>query len=754
MKKHLFLSSFLGIAVALLCIPACSDQEAPHNPAPALHIGTATVSGRTTATISGTIAKPEGTEIAECGFIYSTVSTLPEAESTVIPLDPAKNNGTCTVQLTGLQPNTHYYYCLYASSGYTTLRSDIAEFTTHADGVPTFAAVTYSGISPTGAILKGEMTDDGGYDILTLGFCYKKVEEGDNKAPDIEDHTVNVSTVSQTFTATLEGLEPEQTYIVCAYGVNQEGVGYSEPTTFSTQASTIPMAETLVAEDITETGARLMGRVASTGGSTLLAKGFYYDTDADPVSNGTRCSDATTEGDGIAYELTDLAIATTYYYCAYAENEKGLSTGEVLSFTTAGERSIPVVQTAEASQITETSARLSGSISSDGHSSIISKGFYWSTQSDLVQHGTQVVSASEGDAFTYDLAGLTAGTTYYACAYAENEEGTGYGEVITFSTQAATTAPTVGVTTVSGITENSADVSAEITADGGTDIIEKGFCYSSSNAEPTLNDTQVASNAAGNSITATLEGLTGSTTYYVRAYATNARGTSYGAVQQFTTDLSLSVPALGNTSVSGITSTTATASATITADGGAAVTEKGFYYGTNNPPTEADMKVVSNAAGNAITADLSGLAPDTRYYIRAFATNSAGTALGAIQVFITADDRTTPSVGSVTTSNITGTTVDLIAIIIDNGGGDITEKGFCYTTDANVLPTTADNKAVATSTGDEISLTLTGLAESTTYYIRAYASNGSKTGYSGVVTVTTGAGNQPGIDDNPSPGRD
>lgn len=654
MKKHLFLSSFLGIVASLFSLQACSDQEAPHNPAPTLQIGTATVSGRTTATISGTIACPEGTKIAECGFIYSTVSTLPEAESTVVPLDPSTSNGICSVRLEGLQPATHYYYCLYAGSGYTTLRSDIGEFTTNADGVPTFAEVTYSDITPTGATLKGEMTDDGGYEIMTLGFCYKVVEEGDNDAPDIEDHTVNVSTENRTFTAVLEGLEAEKTYSVCAYGVNQEGVGYSEPVTFSTQASTMPTAETLTAEDVTETAARLMGRVTSTGGSTLLAKGFYYGTDTDPVNNGTRCSDAITQGDGISYELTDLDVATTYYYCAYAENEKGLSTGEVMSFTTAGERTIPEVQTAEATQITETSARLAGSIISDGHSNIISKGFYWSTQSNPVQGGTQVVSPSEGNAFSYDLAGLTAGTTYYACAYAENGEGIGYGEVISFRTQDATTVPTVGATSVSNVTENSAAVTAEITADGGTDIIEKGFCYSNSSAEPTVNDNKVISTAGGNSITATLDGLTRSTTYYVRAYATNARGTSYGAVQQFTTT----------------------------------------------------------------------------------------------------DDRTTPGISIVTSSNITESSVDLLASITDNGGGEITEKGFCYTTDANTLPTTVNSKAVDTSAGNSINLTLTGLAAGTTYYIRAYASNGAHTGYSDVITVTTDSGNAPGIDDNPSPGRE
>lgn len=753
MKRYLL--PLIGLLASFLCLQSCDDQEAPHNQAPVLTTGTANVTGRTTATLRGTLSIPSGTEVTECGFIYSTVSTLPEAESSIYPLDPAQSNGECTANLTGLQPNTHYYYCLYASSGYTILRSDIGEFTTNADGVPAFAEVVCTNVTPSSITLQGELTDDGGYEIITLGFCYKAVEEGDEELPDQEDQVVNVSTDSRTLTATLQDLTPGQTYIVRAYATNRLGAGYSEPTTFNTQSSSVPVlssvtpvdtielslqveasllaagdgevteigfcwsaesnapttemshqacndqleaekfnllienllpetvyyirayginehgtgygpvftytsgqstqpvVETGEAEDITETTARLTGRVVSDGGSSLISKGFYYSTDANNVAKGARCY-STKEGNDILCELKDLAVATTYYYCAYAENANGIRTGEVRSFTTAGQRTTPTVQTAEPSNLTETSARLNGRITSDGHSNILSKGFYWGTDGNPVQNGTQVVSKSEGNSFLYDLGNLTAGTTYYVCAYAENGEGTGYGEVVSFSTRAATTAPILGTTTVSNITETGVNLAAEITSDGGMDITEKGFCYSSTNAEPTINDNKETSTAGGNSITATLGNLASNTTYYVRAYATNGRGTSYGAVQQFTTT----------------------------------------------------------------------------------------------------DNRTTPIISTVTASNITESSVELIASITDNGNGTIVEKGFCYTTDANSLPTISSDKIVSSAAGNEISQTLAGLKAITTYYIRAYANNGSMTGYSDVITVTTTASSIPDIDDNPSPDRD
>ena len=99
MKKHL-LSSLAYLLLLLSAFPSCSEQEAPNLPAPILTIEEeANVTGRTSATISGVISRQAGTKIAECGFLYSTVSTVPLDESTIILL-PEDANGTLSVQLT------------------------------------------------------------------------------------------------------------------------------------------------------------------------------------------------------------------------------------------------------------------------------------------------------------------------------------------------------------------------------------------------------------------------------------------------------------------------------------------------------------------------------------------------------------------------------------------------------------------------------------------------------------------------------
>ena len=735
MKKYI-LTPLAGIALLLMgLLFACDDQEAPHNTAPVLTTCSVEVGGRTTATLSGTIAFPDETEVTECGFIYSTVPTLPEEESTVVPVNVSQLPGTLSVELTGLQPATHYYYCLYASSGYTVLRSEIKEFDTAADGVPTFGEVTYTNVTETTADVTCRLTDDGGYDILTLGFCYKPVTEGDTETPSQEDFVVNVKEDAITLTATLTHLSPSQTYAVCAYGTNQKGVGYSEPVTFTTKQSVTPTAETGEAADITETSATLTGRITYNGGADILAKGFFWSTDETTVKEGTRTYSAA-EGDTILSTLEGLSVETTYYYCAYAENERGMAYGEVCSFLSGGHRTAPTVQTAEATDITETSAVLHGRIEKDGGSPVTSRGFYYSTRENPAEGGIRVAASGNGADFAYELTGLSGGTTYYVCSFATNEIGTTYGETITFTTAQPTTPPTLSVTTVSNIGETAATLTAEITHDGGLDITEKGFYYSSTNSSPTAADNQAVSAASGNTLTATLNSLEPHTTYYVRAYAINAKGTGLGAVQQFTTADDRTAPIVQTGTASAIGENTATLSASITADGGSPVTAKGFYYSTTNTPATDGTRVNATGEGNDFSVDLTGLRAGTTYYFCAFAENEVGTSYGQTQQFSTSTATSAPAVGATAATEITTTSALLTAEITSDGGLPITAKGFYYSS-TNSTPTEADSHVESTAEGNSIRYALTGLTAHTTYYVRAYATNERGTTMGAVRSFTT-----------------
>ncbi|MDP5002241.1 MAG: hypothetical protein NWQ15_10115 [Flavobacterium sp.] len=130
------------------------------------------------------------------------------------------------------------------------------------------------------------------------------------------------------------------------------------------------------------------------------------------------------------------------------------------------------------------------------------------------------------------------------------------------------------------------------------------------------------------SFTSSISGLTPNTTYYVRAYATNSVGTSYGNEINFTT-ASIQLPVLTTTAISNIGQTTSTSGGTISSDGGGEIIERGVVWSTSQNPTVAlSTKTIDGSGIGAFSSNIISLAANTQYYVRAYATNSAGTAYG------------------------------------------------------------------------------------------------------------------------------
>ena len=124
------------------------------------------------------------------------------------------------------------------------------------------------------------------------------------------------------------------------------------------------------------------------------------------------------------------------------------------------------------------------------------------------------------------------------------------------------------------------------------------------------------------------------TVYYVRSYAINEVGISYGNEVSFKTAAIL--PSLSTSSVSNVTFSSAVVSSNVVANGGASITERGVVYSTSSNPTTANSKVESGTGVGAFTCNLTNLQPNTTYFVRAYAINSKGTAYGT-QVSFTTD---------------------------------------------------------------------------------------------------------------------
>ncbi len=195
----------------------------------------------------------------------------------------------------------------------------------------------------------------------------------------------------------------------------------------------------------------------------------------------------------------------------------------------------PVISiTTAASIITTTSATSGGNVTSDGGASVTARGVCWNISSNPTIANSKTVDGSGTGAFTSNLTGLTAGTVYYIRAYATNSAGTSYAPEVSFTTGLALALPVHGATVAaSNITTSTAVSGGNVLSDGGAAVTARGVCWSTTSNPTTANSKTIDGTGTG-TFASNLIGLTANTVYYVRAYATNSLGTSYGSEVSFT----------------------------------------------------------------------------------------------------------------------------------------------------------------------------------------------------------------------------
>ncbi|MBL0012480.1 MAG: hypothetical protein IPP30_01605 [Flavobacterium sp.] len=285
------------------------------------------------------------------------------------------------------------------------------------------------------------------------------------------------------------------------------------------------------------TTATVGGKLLATGGGTITSRGVCYSTEPNPTIEDTKISKPGNLGT-FTCQLSGLTAATQYYVRAYASNVSGLVYGQEITFTTTAELvSAPIITTADATEITETTATSGGNVISAGGSAIISRGICWATTENPSLLNNVIEASGSTGIFSSSLIGLDPETTYYVRAYATNSVGTSYGNQITFvtATESAIELPTVMTTEPTDITETSAISGGDVTSIGGAPITARGICWSTT-PSPTTADNVVPDTGSTGPFTSEITGLSTFTIYYVRAFATNAGGTSYGEEFEFSTN--------------------------------------------------------------------------------------------------------------------------------------------------------------------------------------------------------------------------
>lgn len=304
----------------------------------------------------------------------------------------------------------------------------------------------------------------------------------------------------------------------------------------------------------------------------------------------------------------------------------------------------------------------------------------------------------------------------------------------------------VKIDSIYDISETSAKAIGTV-LDLGNGIEEHGHCWST-NPAPEYGEDEVSFTEKGEvsrvgAYTSNISPLEPETKYYIRAYIRKGDEIKHSEVElSFTTSATpISLPVVTIGSVQSLTTNEATVSGSVDdiGTGAASVSEHGHCWSNfTTAPTVNDLKTSLGArtSTGSYMSTLGSLSPATKYYVRAYATNPAGTAYSSNYIsFTTPEDISAPTVTTTEVTNVTKNTAVCGGTVISDGGAEVLEKGVCWNTSPEP---TLINKCTKDGTGTEAYTSfLKSLAKNTKYYVRAYAKNNVGTAYGEQKIFTT-----------------
>jgi len=362
-----------------------------------------------------------------------------------------------------------------------------------------------------------------GWGVSARGVCWD-LQSG----PEQSDSSRVMGRGSADFGFTSPALSRGNTYFFRGFAATTFGTVYSNERSLLIPFE-LPQVNTQTATATGPFSAVGGGEVVSDGGAVVSVRGLCRNSTGMP----TTADDTLRAGSGtgsFGIVMNNLAPGILYYVRAFATNSVGTAYGTEQSFVTPP--TLASVSTAPAASIQANQAVLGGQVLSDGGSAVASRGVCWSrSQSPTIASSSQAMGQGTGS-FNATVSGLDSVSLYYVRAYGTNSVGTSYGSQISFTTLSRI--PTITTTTVSQITQSTALSGGTITNDGGAVVSQRGVCWSTT-SNPTISGNRTQNGTGNGVFTSSITGLTASTLYYVRSYATNSAGTAYGQQLQFST---------------------------------------------------------------------------------------------------------------------------------------------------------------------------------------------------------------------------
>ncbi|MFY7886187.1 MAG: beta strand repeat-containing protein, partial [Dolichospermum sp.] len=433
------------------------------------------------------------------------------------------------------------------------------------------------------------------------------------------------------------GATPGNTIVVSAITTSDITVASGNKTGSTSAGGTqtiiaAPTVTTNAAGTITTTSVILNGTVNANASSTTAS--FDYGT---TVSYGTNVvadqSPITgTSNDAITKTVSSLGTNTLYHFRAKGVNSAGTTNGSDAEFTTLS--NAPTVGSGNA----ETSVGFTANWTAPTNDG--SETFTYTVEVDNDNAFGSVdatYSSIASGTLSQVVTGLASGTTYYFRVKAVNAGGSSaWSSVSAGVTTTSSVAPTVTTTSISSVTLTTASGGGNVTSDGGDAVTARGVVYNTS-GNPTLADNFTTNGTGTGTYSSSLTSLSNNTTYYVKAYATNGVGTSYGSEVSFTT--LVAEPTQEATSVTFGTRTTTSLVVNFSGGNGGrrivvvrptsavsftptdGVSPSGVDADFSNATNQgSNNKIVYDGTGSTVT--VTGLTANTTYHIAVFEYNN------------------------------------------------------------------------------------------------------------------------------------
>lgn len=615
--------------------------------------------------------------------------------------------------------------------------------------VPSVETRPATNVTQTSAILHGDANPNG----LATRVYFEYAPLAGGPILRTPDQNIGAGNQNVSFSASVSPLVDNTTYYVRVVGVNDRGTSFGSILNFTTgtipppppgPVQSPPAVQTRPATNVTQVSAMLQGD-ANPNGLLTNVHFEYAQVGGSIFRTPDRVLGLGNTSVSFSESISGLIADTNYYFRAVGTNERGMSFGPILYFTTTNipipppQGQVPAVQTRPATNVTQVSAVLNADANPNGLATAYYFEYAAVNGQVLRTPERSLGSGNTSVSFSESVSSLTSNTNYYFRAIATNSRGTTFGPILYFTTTGISIPqgqpPVTETYLPTGITQVSATLNGGANPNGSA----TSFHFEYAMVGGSISSTPTRALGSGNAISPVSDSVTNlepGRTYYFRSVAVNTYGTTFGTIINFTTatlpNPQGQAPAVETRPATNVTQFSAVLRGDLNSNG-APTTYRFEYARIGGAIFTTQVRSAGLGSGNvAVSEPIGGLEPNISYYFRLIGESIHGTTYGPILLFTTLSFPATPppspspapeppAVETQSATNIVETAATLRGSV--NPRGSTASYWFEYGTTPSLGLVTARQTAGSGSQAIAASQSLSALTAGTSYYFRVAAEN-------------------------------